>query len=141
VAGGYEMPEKRQFDHVPMRLLDAARTLRTGMTDAEHLLWFCLRRNQLAGFGFRRQHPMERYVLDFFCCEAKLVVELDGGQHNEDAACIKDLQRTEFLEQRGIVVVRFWNNEVFQNLEGVLERIYNVLLERVGPGRKSFPPP
>jgi very-short-patch-repair endonuclease len=133
--------DKREFDPVPARLLDAARALRKGETDAEQLLWFCLRRKRLADFGFRRQHPFERFVLDFYCCRAKLVVELDGGQHNEDAVCTGDLQRTAFLEQHGIRVVRFWNNEVFQNLEGVLQRIYEVLLERVGPGRERIPPP
>ena len=111
------------------------------MTDAEHLLWCCLRRKQLAGFRFRRQHPIEKYVLDFYCCEAQLVVELDGGQHNEDAECMNDLQRTAFLEQHGIMVVRFWNNEVFQNLEGVLQRIYDVLIERVESGHQKTPPP
>jgi very-short-patch-repair endonuclease len=133
--------DKRKFDHVPARLLDAARALRKDMTDAEHLLWFCLRRNHLGGFGFRRQHPIERFVLDFYCCEAKLAVELDGGQHNEDATFSSDLQRTAFLEQHGIMIVRIWNNEVFQNLEGVLQKIYDVLLERVESGCGRIPPP
>ena len=132
---------REKFYPVPTRVLYAARALRNGMTDAEQTLWFCLRRNQLAGFGFRRQHPIERFVLDFYCCEAKLAVELDGGQHNEDAICSRDLRRTAFLEQHGIIVLRIWNNEVFQNLEGVLQKIYEVLLERVGSGRERIPPP
>jgi very-short-patch-repair endonuclease len=133
--------EKKDFHPVPARILDAARRLRKGMTDVEHLLWFCLRRNQLAGFGFRRQHPFRKFVLDFYCCRAKLAVELDGGQHNEDMASSKDLQRTAFLEQHGIMVLRIWNNEVFQNLEGVLQKIYDVLVERVGAGPEKIPPP
>ena len=132
---------RREFDPVPAGLLDAARSLRKGMTDAEHLLWFCLRRKQLAGFGFRRQHPIKRFVLDFYCCEAKLAVELDGGQHNEDDGCSRDLQRTAFLEQHGIMVVRIWNNEVFQNLEGVLQMIYELLLKRVESKNERSPPP
>jgi len=98
--------DKKEFDPVPARLLEAARSLRQGMTDAEHLLWFCLRRNQLGGFSFRRQHPVKKFVLDFYCCKAKLAVELDGGQHNEDGIRANDLQRTAFLKQRGIMIVR-----------------------------------
>jgi len=145
---GYEVSpmetrDKKVFNPlpVPARLLDAARDLRKHMTDAEQLLWFCLRRKQLAGFRFRRQHPIQRFILDFYCSEAKLVVELDGGQHNEDIAMSSDALRTAFLERHGIRVVRVWNNEVFQNLEGVLQMIYEVLQERVEGGHESLPPP
>jgi very-short-patch-repair endonuclease len=98
------------------------------MTDAEHLLWGCLRRKQLCGFRFRRQHPVERFVLDFYCCEAKLAIELDGGQHNEPEARFRDKERTACLERQGIKVIRFWNSEVLNNLEGALARIYSALL-------------
>lgn len=121
---------------VPLPLLKAARALRGSMTDAEQLLWHCLRRKQLGGFRFRRQHPIERFVLDFYCCETKLAIELDGGQHNEPDTKARDLERTDFLASQGIQVLRFWNNEVFINLEGVLQKIYDVLPERV----KSPPP-
>ena len=104
------------------------------MTDAEQLMWHCLRQKQLGGFRFRRQHPFERFVLDFYCCEAKLAVELDGGQHNEPEAIVRDTERTAFLEQHGIQVIRFWNNEVFQNLEGVLQSVYDASLRRTGRG-------
>ena len=67
------------------------------MTDAEQLVWYCLRRKQLGGFRFRRQHPIERFVLDFYCSEAKLAIELDGGQHNELDAKVRDKERTAFL--------------------------------------------
>ncbi|MBK5275287.1 MAG: endonuclease domain-containing protein [Desulfuromonadales bacterium] len=103
------------------------------MTDAEQLLWYCLRRKQLGGFRFRRQHPFEQYVLDFFCFKARLVVELDGGQHNSPEIHLRDKERTLFLKQHGIQVVRFWNNEVFSNLEGVLQSIYDVLQEKTSP--------
>ena len=117
---------------VPKPLLEAARALRKSMTDAEQLMWHCLRQKQLGGFRFRRQHPFERFVLDFYCCEAKLAVELDGGQHNEPEAIVRDMERTAFLEQQSIQVIRFWNNELFQNLEGVLQSVYDAVLQRVG---------
>jgi adenine-specific DNA-methyltransferase len=115
---------------VPPPLLEAARALRGSMTDAEQLVWHCLRRKQLGGFRFRRQHPCDRFVLDFYCCEVKLAIELDGGQHNEPDAKARDRERTDFLSCRGIQVLRFWNNEVFANLEGVLQKIHDVLMER-----------
>jgi len=108
------------------------------MTDAEQLLWHCLRRKQLGGFRFRRQHPLEQFVLDFFCHEARLVVELDGGQHNEPEVRAKDDQRTAFLNNQGIQVVRFWNREVFQNLDGVLQTIYDLAQRQ---SRMKNPPP
>jgi len=89
------------------------------MTDAERLLWNRVRANQL-GIKFRRQQPLENYVVDFICCEKKLIVELDGGQHFEND---KDVQRDNFLKARGYKVLRFWNNEVMRNIEGVLEVI------------------
>ena len=119
---------------VPVPLLEAARALRKSITDAEQLMWHCLRQKQLGGFRFRRQHPFERFVLDFYCCEAKLAVELDGGQHNEPEAIVRDTERTAFLEQHGIQVIRFWNNKVFQNLEGVLQSVYDASLRRTGRG-------
>ena len=114
-------------------LLVAARNLRLHMTDAEHLLWKCLRGNQLGGFKFRKQHPCERYVLDFYCPLAKLALELDGGQHNTDAGRTKDAARMAFLEQQGIRVMRFWNHDVLNQTEGVLNSIWRALHE--------FPPP
>lgn len=111
------------------------------MTDAEKLLWFCLRRKQLDGFRFRRQHPIEQYVLDFFCYEARLAVELDGGQHNSPEIHLRDKERTAFLNHHGIQVVRFWNNEVFSNLEGVLQTIYDLLQETSQKEERPTPPP
>jgi len=109
-------------------LLEFARQLRKEQTDAEQLLWSLLRDRRLAGFKFRRQHPVEPYVVDFYCHEARLAVELDGGQHNEPDERAKDAKRTAFLEGQGIRVLRFWNNEVFRNTEGVLEAIYDALV-------------
>ncbi len=115
---------------VPSQLLQAARALRGTMTDAEQLVWYCLRRKQLDGFRFRRQHPIERFVLDFYCSEVRLAIEIDGGQHNEPDAVVRDKERTDFLSACDIEVLRFWNNEVLTDLEAVLQKIYEVLLER-----------
>lgn len=100
---------------------DRARQLRRNATDAEIRLWSRLRRKQLAGFRFRRQHPLGSYIVDFFCPEARLIVEVDGGQHGEENA--HDARRTEWLEARGYRVARFWNNEVLSNTDGVLTAI------------------
>jgi len=99
-----------------------ARKLRSTPTDAEIRLWSRLRRKQLAGFRFRRQHPLGPYVVDFFCAAAKLIVEVDGGQHANDGDA-----RTRWLEARGYRVIRFWNNEVLANTEGVLCAILGTL--------------
>ncbi len=123
---------------IPSQLLAAARALRKNMTDAEQRLWQCLRKKQVGGFRFRKQHPIGHFVLDFYCPERKLAIELDGGQHNQSAAIDKDRQRTEWLAQQGIQVLRFWNNEVFENLEGVLQRVWEVLHGAEGA---ALPPP
>lgn len=95
-----------------------ARRLRRDQTEAERLLWARLRGRQLGGFKFRRQVPIFRFVADFVCIEAKLIIELDGGQHAEQAAY--DEARTLALEQAGFQVLRFWNHQVIQGMEGVL---------------------
>jgi very-short-patch-repair endonuclease len=95
------------------------------MTVAESHLWQQLRSRQIHGLKFRRQHPVGKYILDFACIEARLAIEVDGGQHNEMQ--IHDNQRTAWLEAQGWKVLRFWNNEVLQNIEGVLERVLNAL--------------
>jgi very-short-patch-repair endonuclease len=98
-----------------------ARRLRRDQTDAERALWFRLRDRRLNGMKFRRQMPIKAYVVDF-CCEAtRLIVELDGGQHSEHVA--EDAKRTAQLEAYGYLVLRFWNNDVLSNIDGVLETI------------------
>lgn len=134
-------PEIKKFVPIPDKLLQAARELRINMTDVERIMWFCLRRKQLGGFGFRRQHPLKKYVVDFYCSEAKLVLELDGGQHGEPATQASDQARTAVLEQSGITVLRIWNHDVLQNLEGVLSVIHETLIALVDKRRKSPPPP
>ena len=103
------------------------RSLRRRMTDAEAKLWFLLRDRRLMGTKFRRQFPIDSYVADFFCHEYGVIVEVDGGQHLESR---KDAERTQALEQHGYVVLRFWNDEVLKNQDGVLEKIREVLLTR-----------
>jgi very-short-patch-repair endonuclease len=98
-----------------------ARRLRGDSTDAERALWRRLRDRRLEGRKFRRQVPMGRYIVDFFCLEAKLIVEVDGGQHDWERA--KDEVRTQYLESLGFRVIRFWNNDVLGNITGVLEQI------------------
>ncbi len=104
--------------------LENAQNLRDNQTNAEGLLWHYLQNKQLDGYKFRRQQPIENYIVDFVCFEKKLVIELDGGQHNEKDAVEYDKKRTEFLESAGFKVLRFWNNDVFKNISGVLEDIY-----------------
>ncbi|MDH3596153.1 MAG: endonuclease domain-containing protein [Rhodospirillales bacterium] len=98
-----------------------ARHLRKTPTEAEQRLWSVLRRRQLAGARFRRQVPLGPYVADFACFSHRLVVEVDGGQHNLSQA--RDGRRARWLESQGYWVIRFWNNEVDGNLEGVTETI------------------
>ena len=105
-----------------------AQILRSNPTEAEKALWCHLRRRQLDGFRFRRQQPIGPFVVDFFCPEARLVVEVDGGQHAVRAD--EDSERTAWLESRGYRVVRYWNNEVLGNVEGVLGDLRLQLADR-----------
>ena len=102
------------------RLTGVARKLRGDMTDAELRLWSHLRASQLDGAKFTRQLPIGDFVVDFACRSARLAIELDGGQHSEDAA---DEGRTKIIEAHGYRVIRFWNNDVLQNTDGVLMAI------------------
>jgi len=100
------------------------RNLRVNSTDAENALWHALRNRQVAGHKFVRQFSIGPYIADFVCREKALVIEVDGGQHDESG---KDVIRTAFLNREGHAVLRFWNNEVLTNREGVLFAIYSVL--------------
>jgi len=104
-----------------------SRALRASMTDAERKLWFALRDRRFAGFKFRRQVPIDRFIADFVCFEARLVIEVDGGQH---AGSLRDRLRDKWFAANGLRVVRFWNNEVLSNLEGVLTVLLGELEQR-----------
>ncbi len=122
---------ERQSDGVfPMKvgLTGTARKLRSDTTDAEIRLWRALRNRRLSGYKFKRQVPFSPYIADFLCADAQLIVEADGGQHAESVDA--DRLRTEYFEQGGYRVLRFWNNDVLQNLEGVLETIARELGNR-----------
>jgi very-short-patch-repair endonuclease len=102
-----------------------AKRLRRQQTDAERILWFRLRGRRLSGWKFKRQVPIDRFIADFVCADAKLIVELDGSQHAVRTR--QDEERTMALDVMGYLVLRFWNNDVMRNIEGVLEEILNTL--------------
>jgi adenine-specific DNA-methyltransferase len=104
-----------------------AREMRGQMPDAEALLWQLLRSRRLAGMKFRQQHPVGRYILDFYCVEKKIGIELDGGQHTEAVAY--DQRREDWLRAQGIQVLRFWNNQMLAETEAVMEAIYRAVVE------------
>ncbi len=106
---------------------DMVRELRRKQTDAERKLWARLRGLRVIGLRFRRQHAIGNYIVDFICLEKKLILEIDGGQHNEQHTIQKDDARTKWLESEGYHVLRFWNNDVVLNTDGVLEKILEVL--------------
>jgi very-short-patch-repair endonuclease len=117
-----------------------ARTLRTTMSDAESRLWQELRLRQVDGVRFRRQHPIGRYIADFVCLEKRLIVEVDGEQHTQDAHAAHDAIRDRWLTAEGYRVMRFQTVEVHQSLDGVVETIWGALQEMPsvpGPGRRA----
>ena len=97
------------------------------MTEGERKLWSLLRRKQLAGFRFRRQAPIGPYIADFFCAQAKLIIELDGAPHTEEEQALRDIARTAWLETHGCRVMRIWNVDVFNRPTEVTEAIYQAL--------------
>ena len=104
---------------------DQAQELRQRSTDAEQALWKRLRNRQLAGYKFRRQVPLGKYIVDFVCFERKVVIEVDGGHHQEQIS--SDTVRTTWLESQGFQVLRFWNHEILTNMEAVQEALLGAL--------------
>lgn len=104
-------------------LVVLSKTLRTNSTPWEQKLWYHLRGNRFYNLKFKRQVPIGDYAVDFCCQERKIIIELDGGHHNANEISEKDKIRQRFLENNGYKVLRFWNNEINQNTEGVSERI------------------
>jgi very-short-patch-repair endonuclease len=107
-----------------------ARQLRKQETWAEKLVWSWLRDRRFSGYKFRRQHPIGSYHLDFFCREAALNIELDGGQHGFPEQHQHDAEREKFLESRGIKTLRFWNSHLRRNAQSIRDTIFNELQER-----------
>jgi very-short-patch-repair endonuclease len=97
------------------------------MTDAEKLLWSKLRRRQLKDYQFYRQRIIGNYIVDFYCSKAKLIVEVNGGQHYDDEGIKKDEMRRDYFKKRGLKILRVSDREVFKNLQGVLEKIYEMM--------------
>ena len=108
---------------------ERARYLRRNQTEAERRLWLYLKDMKREGFHFRRQCPVGPYVADFLCYSARIIVEVDGGQHGMDAGIEHDRRRDEWFEKNGFRVLRYWNNDVLGNTEGVMETILNTLNE------------
>jgi len=104
-----------------------ARNLRRKQTDAERKLWSILRGRQFENSKFRRQEPIGKYIVDFVSLERELIIELDGGQHNQQSEMEKDETRTKWLERKGFRVLRFWNNDVLQNIDGVGSKILEII--------------
>jgi very-short-patch-repair endonuclease len=119
--------------------ISLARSLRKKAVPAEARLWKALRNRALAGFKFRRQHPVGPYVVDFACVECKLVVEVDGATHLTTRR--RDGRRTAVLEAEGWLVMRFWNTEVYDDLDPVKEAIYRQCVTRGAPGLPPHPSP
>jgi very-short-patch-repair endonuclease len=109
------------------KLKPLARNLRSNMTDAEQLIWSKIRRKQLGDVQFYRQKNIGHYIVDFYCPKGKLIVELDGGQHYENKGMKKDQERDRYLQELGFTVMRFSDIDVLNNIDGVLERIYEHL--------------
>ena len=114
------------------------KSLRKSQTDAESILWHYLRNRNFQNHKFRRQHTLCGYIVDFVCLEKKLVVELDGGQHAE--VIDYDSARTLKLEADGFQILRFWNNEIFNSMDSVLEVIYKALKNTPHPPQKARRP-
>lgn len=113
----------KKFTNNNKALRERRTQLRNNLTPAEATLWKFLQKSQLMGRKFRRQHSVGPYIVDFYCPQEKLVIELDGQHHFTDAGYAKDAERTKYLERFGIRVIRFENEEVFRATEAVLEAI------------------
>ncbi|MBY0511731.1 MAG: DUF559 domain-containing protein [Rhodospirillaceae bacterium] len=129
--GGGRFSESRRFSRTPEKT-QRARRLRRDVTDAEKKLWLHLRGGQVSEVSFRRQHSIGTYFVDFCAPSLRLVIELDGGQHAESSA---DALRTSQLNDLGFYVLRFWNSDVMSNIDGVLQKIAEVITTR-----KTTPP-
>ena len=131
-----EMP---MFFGASPEIFRRASELRKRMTNAEKVLWSAIRRKQICGKKFRRQHPIDKFIVDFYCHECKLIIEVDGGIHNNPEQREHDIGRTFDLEQLGLTLIRFTNNQVILHLTETLEeieRIINLVSMKRGEDKK-----
>jgi very-short-patch-repair endonuclease len=119
--------------------INFARRLRHEQTDAETILWSKLKHKQLEGVKFRRQQPIDQYIVDFVSFDTKLILEIDSGQHNEEVVRKRDNARTVRLRRSGYCVLRFWDNEVLLNIDGVLEKIRQNIKQEFHPHPDPLP--
>ncbi|MBI3898163.1 MAG: endonuclease domain-containing protein [Gammaproteobacteria bacterium] len=124
-----------------MSLIENAKKLRCDQTDAEQRLWYHLRAHRFLGLKFKRQKPIGGYIVDFVCHEHQLIIEVDGGQHQENAE--SDRRRDASLHLQGYRVLRFWNHDVLQRTEAVLEAIHLAVqpISSINPNEPDSPPP
>ena len=106
------------------QLLKFAKYMRHTATDGEHMMWQVLRAKRFMNLKFRRQHVIQPYIVDFYCHEIGLVIELDGSQHGSDDVIEYDAERTKFLQDLGLTVVRYWNHDVLSRTDVVLEDLW-----------------
>jgi very-short-patch-repair endonuclease len=125
--------EKENLESYDKKLKERSRTFRESMTDAEKLLWSKLRMRQIHDLIFYRQKPIGEYIADFYCPKAKLVIEVDGGQHYSDDGIEYDKTRDEYLSGLGLRILRFANADVLGNIEGVLKSVENTVLGKNPP--------
>jgi very-short-patch-repair endonuclease len=123
--------QQSRFSRTPEKT-ERARELRRAATPQEKKLWLVLKNGQREGASFRKQHPVGPFFLDFYCPSLQLAIEVDGGQHSEDAEMRRDAGRSGFLASKGILVIRVWNNEVDENLDGVQRTIDEAIAARRG---------
>jgi very-short-patch-repair endonuclease len=119
--------------------IEKSRQLRNNMTPQQRKLWYIIRNRQFYGYRFRRQFPLGQYIVDFICREKKIIIEIDGGQHNEIQNIQYDNKRTEYLISEGYKVLRFWNNDIDKNIGGVYEKLKEVfeIGENITPPQPS----
>jgi very-short-patch-repair endonuclease len=134
LAGEGGLRRRRRTGEGARSLTGVARQLRARMTDAERKLWFALKGRRFAAFKFRRQVPIGPYIADFLCFESRLILEVDGGQHAES---VRDVERDNWLVRNEFRVLRYWNNDVLQNLEGVLTSLAEQLDRTPHPSSRS----
>ena len=134
ISGWGKNSRQNAIHKYPKSHINYAKEMRNNPTEAEAILWKYLRNHNLYGIKFRRQQPIDKYIVDFMSASEKLIIELDGGGHNNDINQIYDSKRDEYLSKLGYTVIRIWNTEIYKNIDGVLDYIVKVIND---PTRKS----